>query len=272
MQYMTDPLQGEQLPLLEVHQQLDQLSRAYPAAKLLIDLARDATNEAVRQQTQLTARLRRSRRRQRHLRKQRAELLDGIAGFPLQLGLPLESACEAELLQRFTALREREFAPLAEQLHRRAGRGELRDFRRLLADRILLRGQRTLIEAYLRKPHTRLDLLLDRLAQHLSHRLVRRLARPLGQPVDQTHCQAVHALAASALQFIAAMLAHPGVLRLSWPRPGDIFDPAMHERGSGKPSQEPRRVLAVLFPGLVRRTSTPHLLARAVVATQRNTL
>ncbi|MFQ3594239.1 MAG: hypothetical protein SNJ82_13750 [Gemmataceae bacterium] len=269
---MSNPLADDKLPLLEIYRYLDQILRLHPASRLLVDMARDAITEAIRQHSQLLAALRQSRRKRRQHRRQRAELLDALlaSGWPIGATSPYTDDEPPTLVAHYQTLRETIFPEQAKQLQAVSQRGEPRDFLRVLSERILLRGQRTLAEALLRKP--RLDdrtALRSRLGQHLLGRLCRHLTRRFGCTLDTSVRAALGATINEALALIERLLlTRETVLRLLWPPPGTIVDSQWHERLGGKASHSPRRVQAVLFPGLIKGTPAS-CLVRALVATQR---
>jgi hypothetical protein len=266
---MSNPLAGNKLPLLEIQQHLDQIMRHHPALRLLVDMARDAVGEAARQHTQLQAGLRRARKQRQRMRQQRAELLDALVASGQRLAGDAAAASSEEVMSAYRTLRDT-FPERATELEAVAQRGESRDFRRVLVERVLLRGQRTLAEALVRKPTlTDRAALHTRLAEHLLRRVGRYLARRFGCTIDRTLRHTLMGLITDSLNLLEAMLrTNDPPLRLLWPRRGSLFQLEWHERLGEKPSHQPRDVRAVLFPGLVQ-VGKGQCLARALVATQR---
>ena len=268
---MSNPLAGNKLPLLEIQQHLDQILRHHPASRLLVDMARDAVREAARQHTQLQAGLRRACKQRQRMRQQRAELLDALVASGQRLTNNAVSAPSSdEVMSAYRVLRDATFPERAAQLEAVAQRGESRDFRRVLVERVLLRGQRTLAEALVRKPMLTEDAALhSRLGEHLLGRVGRHLARRFGCTIDRTLRHALLGLITDSLHLMQSLLrTSEPPLRLLWPRRGSRFQLEWHERLGEKPSHQPRDVRGVLFPGLVQ--VVPGVcLARALVATQR---
>ena len=286
---MSNPLADESLPLFEVQRLLDQIVRQSPGVRLLVDMVRDAVTEAARQQTQLQAALRRGQKKRRRLRRQRAELLDALvaSGWPCCPGPLLSGAALDEVTSRpaldggtsgaaldvvatYQRLRDSTLREYAQQLLAVSPRGDLRDFLRLLSERILLRGQRTLAEALLRKPSLVDRLALRaRLSDHLLGRLGRHLTRRFGTALDASLRQGLSAFIHDALLLLEGLLHRTDpVLRLLWPQRGSALNSEQQERLGGKPIEPQRRVQAVLFPGLIDRTQQT-CLSRALVATRR---
>jgi len=279
---MSNPLADDKLPLLEIQRHLDQIGRQSPSVRLLVDMARDAVTEAARQQTQLQAALRRGQKKRRRLRRQRAELLDALvaSGWPSCCAKPTASSAAAidsaasagaiDVVATYQRLRDTALDEYAQQLQAVSQRGERRDFLRLLSERILLRGQRSLAEALLCKPSLVDRLALQmRLSDHLLGRLARHLTRRFGTRLEASLRQGVLAFIHDALTLLVGLLHRTDpVLRLLWPQRGSALNSKHHERLGGKPIEPQRRVHAVLFPGLIE-LAQQSCLRRALVATRR---
>jgi hypothetical protein len=253
-------------PLVEVLHRLDQIARTHPNTRLVVDMARDATNEAARHQVKQLEGARRLRRQRDRARRHAAQLLDALAAAPV---VPLTGARlpAQEVLQPYRQLRNEHFPSAARVLHEIAGKGEARDFQLILVERILRKGARTLAEAMLRKPDTDRAAFRERLRDHLGRKLVRLLNREAGCRVNPEAGAMLNELMRRSLTLVDDLLLTNPPVRLFWPQAGQPFDPVLEERGGGKPGNDRRQVRAVLFPGLRAYDPGPMLLERAVVAT-----
>jgi hypothetical protein len=263
---MNKPQAANKTPLAEVLQRLDQIVRGHPNARLVVDMARDATNEAARHQAKQLEAARRLRRQRDRARRHSAHLLDALAAAPV---VPPAGArlTAQEVLQTYRQLRNEQFPAAARTLHDLAGRGEARDFQLILVARILRKGQRMLAEATLRQPDADRAAFRDRLRDHLGRKLVKLLNREAGCRVNPGTGAMLNELMRRSLALLDDLVMTNPPVRLVWPQPGQPFDPALEERGGGKPGNERRLVRAVLFPGLRAFDPLPMLLERAVVAT-----
>jgi hypothetical protein len=264
---MSEPVAGPRPPLIEVQQRLDQIVRGHPAARLLVDMARDATNEAARQQAGMLSSVRRLRRQRDRGRQQAGKILDALAASPVMLRPRTDLPTEA-VLDPYRQLRQDGYPAVAKSLHELAGKGEARDFQVILVDQVLRLGQRTLTEAMLRKPDDDRAELRERLRHHLGGRLLKRLARAAGCRVTPPVGAQLDGLVGRTLTLLEDLLATNPSVRLFWPEVGEHLDASLHERGGGKAAVERRSVRAVLFPGLRAFGPMPGVLQKALVATK----
>src|SRR5262245_25044185 len=176
---MNEPRTPNKTPLVEVLHRLDQIARSHPNTRLMVDLARDATNEAARQQVKQLETARRLRRQRDRARRHAAQLLDALAAAPVVPPAGAQLTAEA-VLGPYRQLRNEQFPAAARVLHDLAGKGEARDFQLILTERILRKGQRTLAEATIRKPGSDRAAFRDRLRDHLGRKLVKHLNREAG--------------------------------------------------------------------------------------------
>ncbi|MGL4551191.1 MAG: hypothetical protein ACRC33_08385, partial [Gemmataceae bacterium] len=227
--------------------------------------ARDATNEAARQQGAQMETARRLRRQRDRARRHAAGLLDLLAAAPLTARPGGPSA--EDMLGPFRALRNDLYPAAARRLHELAGKGESRDFQLILAERVMRKGQRTLTEASLRRPDADRAELHARLREHLGTKLVKHLTKRAACRVNPEGAAALEDLMTRSLRLIDDLLTTDPPARLFWPEPGQHYDPAAHERGGGKAGGEHRVIRAVLFPGLRAFGPVPTVLERASVAT-----
>lgn len=262
------PDEADRPPLLEVHQRLEQIVQAYPAARLLVDMARDAATEAARLQAAILSHVRRLRRKRDLQRDEGHRLLDALAESPAILA-PKAAVQPEALTEAFALLKRETFPNLARRLYDEAGRGEPRDFQVILVEGILRHGQRPLVEAQLLHVGKDRAALRERLRQHVARRLGKNLVAQTGFRVTPDVGAKIDEVIRRSLTLLDDVLHTNPPARLYWPGPGAPFDPEWHERTGGKPGNEGRMVRGTLFPGLRVFGPTGGPLERAVVATRR---
>lgn len=264
----NDPANSQRPPLLEVHQRLDQIVAAYPATRLLVDMARDAATEAARLQAAVLSQLRRMRRKRERQRQEAHHLLDALAASPAVLA-PASAVAAASLIEPFGQLKREVYPALARRLHDTGGRGEARDFQVLLVEHVLRHGLRPLVESQLLQPSKDRATLRERLRAHMAGRLGKHLAAQAGYRVTPDIGVKIDEVIRRSLALLDDVLHTSPPARLYWPEPGAKFDPEWHERGGGKPGNDHRVVRGTLFPGLRLFGPNAGVLERAVVATKR---
>lgn len=261
---LTDNQKG---PLAEVIRHLDQISRQHPATRLVVDMARDAVQEARQQMAALAKKARQAQRKRRRQRDHVHELFDALASVPVpSWSLPQTPPSQDDALALYRQLREQTLPQFAQELQTAANRAEARDYLLLLSDHVLRRGQRMLIEGLVHHPKTSREALIERARAPLAGQFQKMLAKQAGYRLSQELSRATDTVLRKALTLLDVLLHTSPSLRLFWTEPDTPFDASRHERS--KSSSEPRLVRATLMPGLWMPVEG-RVLERAIVATRR---
>ncbi|NBO93141.1 MAG: hypothetical protein EBV06_12655 [Planctomycetia bacterium] len=274
---MSTPTPSHLPPLTEVLQRLEQLVRAHPAARLLVDMAHDAVQEAAHQQEAQLAAVRRLRGCRDRLRRHYTRLLDTLASSPTTPRL-YDGITAAAAQETYRQLRNECYPSVSRHLREVVGRGEPRSFQVMLVKRVMLRGQRALMRTLVSKPEADAAALCERLGKYTLEKLLKYLGRRAKHRARNETREILNKLINRSLSLIDGLLRRtpwslddtpmtkpPG--RLYWPEIGQEVNTTDHERISVQEKGQPQIVRAVLFPGLRSLGLVPMVLDRAVVVT-----
>jgi hypothetical protein len=266
-------------PNQEVFQRLAQIAKSHPPARLLVDLARDAALDAFRKQTvqvrRLVGELAKAKKKRDLLHHRLIEVLHDLATGPVVLPAPAgrPTATHEQLLAAFRELRSKSFPDLAGTLHARVGRADPAVFQRFLADEILIKGSRILVEHVIRnagRPRTpkQEQEFTSQLRDHIAGKVCQGLARKVGYQMTPEGGQLLEQLLTPALAFLADLMTASPPGRLLIPLPGASFDPKRHEPIPGRPAEGQLKVTATLFPGYFVRGDPERVEEKAQVYTE----
>ncbi len=245
---------------LEFVQRLNQIATSFPAARLMVDMARDAGLELFRKQDKAIRKLAREWKRlnkKRHLLHDRlVQLLHELTTGPAVLPRPSGRAPVAheELLKTFRRLQSQDYPALARSLHENAGRSSAAAYQRFLVEEILTNGSRVLVEYLLRGVSRRPSAVEDaefyqELREHLAGNVVNGLAKKADYKVSPELARQSEQLIAHSLTFLEDLLTATPPGRLLMPLPGSAFMPDRHEAIPGRPSTGQLKITAMMFPG-----------------------
>ena len=208
------------------------------------------------------------------LRTRLVELLNDLASGPVILPRAADrSAVEHDqLLATFGQLRAEAFPALAGLIHEAAGRGEGPAYQRFLVHKILINGNRLLVENLVRQAGAggaRADEeeFLGKLRHYLAGKVCSGLARQVGYQVTPAVGQQLDDLLGRVLAFLLELLTATPPGRLLLCPDNSPFDPERHEAMAGRPSDGDLRVTATLFPGYVVLSNPPLIREKALVYT-----
>lgn len=272
------PSPGQELMLL-----LGRIATNHPAARLEVDLARDAAMEAFARLHKDITKLTRYVRRLYRARKQRTELRDrlvrvlhelaaGQVTLPRPPGRP--EVPHEELLATFRQLKLHDVPEVARALKAAIGRKQAATYQRFLVQEVFVKGGCAMAEHLLREGHKPFDAaaeqeFLGRLRHHVAGQVVQGLARRAGYEAAPEIARQLDAMIGRAVRFLGDVMMASPEGRLIIPADGAAFDPELHEAIAGRPSEGPLRVRTTLFPGYALLGEPGWVVEKALVYTER---